>query len=128
MRAIALLAALSSLAIAEPPPKPVTLPDAAKEATDAARAKPAAPHGTPGIKGGIALGIVIEPPAHPDAKTVDQGGSILIPPDVNDAMALIPGTNQIRDHVKLEPWLPRDLSRSVKAGADHVWDFLLPEL
>ena len=137
MRVFALLVALAGPAAAEPPkpvepPKPeppkksVQLPDIVKEATEAA--KLAKPSGVLGVDGKVAAGIVITPPEHPDSKLREHGGSIIIPPDPNDPMALEMGTMQLRSREKIEAWLPRDLSRSVKRGADKVWDVLLPKL
>ena len=132
MRAFALFVALAGPAAAEPPTpspeptKPLKLPDVVKEATESA--KLAKPSGVLGVDGKVAAGIVLTPPAHPDDKLREQGGSIIIPPDPNDPMALEMGTMQLRNREKIEPWLPRDLSRSVKRGADKVWDVLLPKL
>jgi hypothetical protein len=127
MRVFAVLAMLASPAVADPPKKkPVTLPDIVKEAT--APAKRAEPSGVLGVDGKVAAGIVIPPPDHPDSKLREHGGSIIIPPDPNDPMAFEMGTMQLRSKEKIEPWLPRDLSRSLKRGADKVWDVLLPKL
>jgi hypothetical protein len=126
MRVFALFVALAGPAAAEPPKQPVQLPDIVKEATEAA--KLAKPSGVLGVDGKVAAGIVLTPPDHPDGKLREHGGSIIIPPDPNDPMALEMGTMQLRNRVKIDPWLPRDLSRSVKRGADKVWDVLLPKL
>jgi hypothetical protein len=129
MRAISLLAAvlLAGTASADPPkPKGLSLPDIVKETVETAKLMD--PKGTLGIHGSVASGIVIKPPYHPDAEPVHKGGSWIVPPDPNDPMVLELGTNQLPLRDKIEPWLPRDLSRQLKRGADKVWDVLLPKL
>jgi hypothetical protein len=128
MRVFALFAMLASPAAADPEPagKSVQLPDIVKESIEAVQQVDKS--GVVGMDGVLSAGIVITPPYHPDAEPVSKGGIWHVPPDPNDPMVLIPGTNQLRARVKAEPWLPRDLSRSLKRGADRVWDVLLPKL
>ena len=125
MRAIALLVMISAPAFAEPKKKKVDLPDVVKEATD--KDKLTEHPGTLGIGGKLATGVIIVPKKHPDAEPAPFGGWI-VPPDVNDPIALEPGTNQLRNRIPRTAWLPRDLSRAFKAGADKVWDVVLPKL
>lgn len=80
------------------------------------------------MDGTTSAAIVVKPPYHPDAEPVAKGGSWIVPPDPNDPMAIEPGTNQLRSRERAVPWLPRDLSRQLKRGADKVWDFVLPKL
>jgi hypothetical protein len=127
MRAIGMLAVLvAASAAADPPKQDLTLPDIVKESLKSA--KLIDPNGALGIDGKVSSGIVIKPPYHPDAEPVSKGGSWLLPPDPNDPMVLELGTNQLPWRDKVEPWLPRDLSRQIKRGADRVWDLVLPKL
>ena len=71
---------------------------------------------------------MVTPPYHPDAEPVAKGGGRIVPPEPNDPMALELGTNGLRARERVEPWLPRDLSRQLKRGADKVWDLVLPKL
>ena len=134
----------------QPPKQPgekrtVTLPDVVEEAvtprdrsaaaTDAPNPDPwADPWGTarrtetPGIDGKPAAGVVITPRAHADARPYAEGGMVMEPPDVNDPMVLELGTNQLKPRARRGPWLPRDLGRAFKAGADRFWDVVLPKL
>lgn len=126
MRAFALFAVLASPAAADPKKPDVTLPDVVKEALDKIKVKPT--QGVVGMDGVMASGIVIEPPPHPDARPYGKGGMVIAPPETNDPMALIPGTNQLRPRERVDAWFPRDWSRELKRGADKVWDFVLPKL
>lgn len=132
MRAAGMLAVLVWGTASADPPKPKGLslpdivPDIVKESIETA--KLIDPGGTLGIGGKVASGIVIKPPYHPDAEPVHRGGSWMVPPDPNDPMVLELGTNQLPLRDKVEAWLPRDLSRQVKRGADKVWDLVLPKL
>ena len=123
MRVIGLLTLLAAPAFAEPKPK---LPDIVKEATEN-KDKMTVHPGKPGMDGKLASGVIIVPKKHPDAEPAPFGGWI-VPPDVNDPIALEPGTNQLRNRIPRTAWLPRDLSRAFKAGADKVWDVVLPKL
>ncbi|MDQ3335323.1 MAG: hypothetical protein M4D80_09175 [Myxococcota bacterium] len=127
MRAIGMLAVLFAVpAAADPPKGSLTLPDIVKEAVETA--KLVEQNGSLGIDGTVAAGIVIKPPYHPDAEPVHRGGSWIVPPDPNDPMALEMGTNSLPWRDRVEPWLPRDLSRQLKRAADKVWDVMLPKL
>ena len=125
MRAIGLLAALfAAPAAAEPPAK---LPEIVKELVIRSPAILGGEDAV-GIDGTRASGLVIQPPTHADAQLAPRG-ALIIPPDPNDPMALELGTNWLRSHGReREPWLPRDLSRGFKRGADKIWDFVLPKL
>ena len=123
---LAVFAATTALADPPKPKQDVTLPDIVKESIETA--KLIDPNGALGVGGTVASGIVIKPPYHPDAEPVNKGGSWLVPPDPNDPMVLELGTNGLRAREKVEPWLPRDLSRQLKRGADRVWDVVLPKL
>ena len=125
MRAIGMLAVLLAVP-ASADPKGVTLPEIVKEAVE--NAKLIDPNGALGIDGAVASGIVIKPPYHPDAEPVHKGGSWMVPPDPNDPMVLEMGTNALPWRDKVDPWLPRDLSRQIKRAADKVWDVVLPKL
>ena len=138
MRATGLLAVLFAVPAAAEPNKPmkpgaraptIDLPDLVKELVDPGHGA-VKRDGVVGIDGTLASGIVVTPPAHPDAELAPRGAWI-IPPDPNDPMALELGTNQLRsrehEHER-EPWLPRDLSRKLKRGADKVWDLVIPKL
>jgi hypothetical protein len=125
VRAIGLLVVLAAPAAAQKS-SGITLPDIVKESIETA--KLVDPNGALGMDGQRAAGIVIKPPYHPDAEPVHQGGSWIVPPDPNDPMAIAPGTNQLQWRERVEPWLPRDVSRQVKRAADKVWDVLLPKI
>ena len=132
MRAIAMLAVLHAGPVAADPapPKPqpgLKLPEIVKEALEGTQAL-VTPNGVLGMDGNIAAGIVVKPPYHRDAEPVHKGGSWIVPPDPNDPMAIELGTNQLRSRERVEAWLPRDLSRSIKRGADKVWEVVLPKL
>ena len=119
MRVLGLLVVLVVPAAADDNKKP-DLPDIVKEATkqDKLMVHPYAA----GLNGSKAAGVVIEPPDHADEIAV------IVPPDINDPMALEMGTNRQRSRVPRHAWLPRDWSRAFKAGADKVWDLVLPKL
>lgn len=139
MRAIAMLFVLVAGPAAADPPKQTDtanpdrklLPDIVKEAAkNVGSTGPAwiERNGIMGMFGTLAAGIVIMPPPHPDAEHSPRG-MVVTPPDPNDPMDLEIGTNQLRMHGEtIEPWLPRDLSRSLKVGADRLWDVILPKL
>ena len=142
MRVIAMVLVLvAGPASADPPPKQdkakpdpkVLLPDIVKEAqknTGSTGPASISQHGdgVMGMFGAMASAIIITPPAHADAEAWPRG-MVIRPPDVNDPMDIEIGTNQLRMHgEKIEPWLPRDVSRSLKLGADKLWDVLLPKL
>lgn len=120
----ALLAVLIAVpAVADPPTK---LPDIVKEAV--VQAKVVQRDGQLGMDGQVSAALVVKPPYHPDAEPVNKGGSWLVPPDPNDPMDIEIGTNRMRSRERVEPWLPRELSRGFKRGADKVWDLVLPKL
>lgn len=132
MRALALLAAVAAPAVAEPPAKPPADPPKTIELFGATiegmpRDKLVEAGVAVGIDGKPVAGIVVTPPAHPDRRPWPEG-MVMTPPDPHDPMALELGTNQQRAGTKVEPWLPRDLSRAFKRGADRVWDLVLPKL
>lgn len=99
--------------------KPLALPDIVKEAQT--KGFVLQREGYPAIDGGSVAGIVIEPPV------IDEK-MVIVPPDVNDPMALEVGTNQLQNRIPRTPWLPRDLSLGAKDAADAVWDLVLPKL
>jgi hypothetical protein len=136
MRVIAMVVVVvSNPVIADPKPNPdgkVLLPEIVKEAQkntgSTGPAWIARRDGVMGMFGALAAGIVITPPAHPDGEDSPRG-MVIRPPDPNDPMDIEIGTNQLRMHADtIEPWWPRDLSRSLKRGADKVWDVILPKL
>lgn len=104
----------------------VKLPAIVKEATENIRVIER--ESVLNMDGTVSAAIVVKPGYHPDAEPVSKGGSWIVPPDPNDPMAIEPGTNQLRSRERVEAWLPRDLSRRLKLGADKVWDFVLPKL
>ena len=120
MRALALLVALAVPAAAD-----VQLPDSVKEFIERAAIER---DSVLNMDGTTSAAIIVKPPYHPDAEPVSKGGIWLVPPDPNDPMAIELGTKQLRTRERVEPWLPRDLSRGFKRGADKVWDFVLPKL
>ena len=127
MRAIGLLAVLIAVpATAKPQKLTAKLPDIVKEAV--AQAKVARGDHVVGMDGNYSAALMIKPPYHPDAEPVSKGGSWLVPPDPNDPIDIEIGTNRLRSRDGVEAWLPRDLSRSFKRGADKVWDLVLPKL
>jgi hypothetical protein len=131
MRAITMLAVLAATpAAADPKPPPTAqdfLPDLVEEMLETTTAM-VTRGGAVGIDGKQTAGMVIKPPYHPDGEPVSRGGGWMVPPDTNDLMSLETGTNQLRSREQVTAWLPRDLSRGLKRGADKVWDLVLPKL
>ena len=126
VRAIGMLAVFVWGSASAEPPQKLSLPEIVKESLEGA--KLIDPNGALGIDGKVSSGIIIKPPYHRDGEPVHKGGSWLVPPDPNDPMVLELGTNQLPMRERVEPWLPRDLSRQIKRGADKVWDLVLPKL
>jgi hypothetical protein len=81
--------------------------------------------GAPSWDGGFSLGRILTPPVHADAAPWPRG-MVITPPDVNDPMAIEPGTNALRLGKRRVLALPRELSRGFQDGADRFWDLVLP--
>ena len=116
MRALLLAAWLATPVFAD---RPLSLPDIVKEAQ--ATGFVLQREGFPAIDGGTVAGMVIKPPR------VDEA-MVIVPPDVNDPIALELGTHRLRNRIARTRWLPRDLSVGAKHAADAVWDLVLPKL
>jgi len=91
------VAVMAGPALADPPPEPpkhpaIIVPPADQEAaTQGLGTRPHDPAtGAPGLRGGWAIGNVIDPGDHADARPYPRG-MVIEPPDTGDAMALPPG-------------------------------------
>ena len=82
--------------------------------------------GGPSFGGGVSAGIVIRPEPHPDDRPWPQG-MVITPPDVNDAIAIAPGTDSLAPGKppKPEPWNKR-IGDAVQDGIEAIVDLVLP--
>lgn len=91
---VSLLVALTAgFAHADPAPTPrlIAPPADHEAATQGLGIRPKDPAtGAPGLRGGWAIGNVIDPGVHPDARPYPRG-MVIAPPDTGDAMGLPPG-------------------------------------
>lgn len=91
---------------------------------DAAPAAPAI--GGPSFGGGVSAGIVIVPEKHPDAEPWPKG-MVIKPPDVNDPMAIIPGTDQMPEgRPRASASWSRSLADVVGDGIGTLFELILP--
>lgn len=83
----------------------------------------------PGIKGIDALGIIVTPPAHPDARPYNQGGMVIAPRDDSDDNALIPGTDQLGlpYRGRILPPVSKQMADGLQNGIGHALRLLLPD-
>ncbi len=82
--------------------------------------------GGPSFGGGHSAGIVIVPAPHPDDRPWPLG-MVIKPPDVNDAIAIAPGTDALRPGTPQAPetWSKR-LTDAIQDGIDAIVELVVP--
>jgi len=81
--------------------------------------------GAPSMDGGRAAGVVIEPPAHPDAEPWPYG-IVMTPPEVRDRMLIVPGTNTLSSELRVATSWAKRLADTVVERASALAGLVLP--
>ena len=76
----------------------------------------------PSMGGGTSLGIVVEPPPHPDARPWPRG-MVVRPPDVKDRNVIEPGKKGLGGG---NPTMGRRLLDGIDDSVDAIWSLVLP--
>jgi hypothetical protein len=76
---------------------------------------------TPAFGGGTALGMVQRPSWHNDMRPYSDGGMVIRPPQTNDDMVILPGTDWLPGRSRL-----RGLWNALQYGIDRGLEKLIP--
>ena len=98
---------------------PVTLADAMSKIPNVTA------DGSPSMDGGRAAGVIIEPPAHPDAEPWPYG-IVMTPPEVRDRMLIAPGTNTLSSELRAATSWAKRLADTVVERASALAGLVLP--
>lgn len=119
--------AMSPMVAAEPakaPPAKVMPKPPAKDEPDTSRKTPDPATRAPAMGGGNAIGQVITPAPHPDARPYPEG-MVIKPPDVRDPIAIAPGGMALVP-VPEGPWTVR-LSHGLGNAFGTLLDLVIPK-
>jgi hypothetical protein len=77
------------------------------------------------MDGGRAAGVVLEPPAHPDAQLWPYG-IVMTPPEVRDRLLITPGTNMLSSELRRDTSWGKRLADAVVERASLLVGLMLP--
>lgn len=126
VRAAVLIAMVSGIASADPPKPANKKPTYSIQVERLPDEKPTTPSDrTPGVNGIDALGKVLVPDPHPDARLWPDG-MLIVPPDIDDDNVLVPGSMQLPWRRKPKGPVSKELVDGLQDGLGAMIDLLLP--